>query len=130
MDLNKIAIDTKSASEGTWIDIGDGASLLIARWDNPAFSKMLRKRVRKGARLGGDSSDTDSDKEMADLLAQTVLLGWKGLTAAGEPLPYSKEAAFNLLSDPSLVEFRDLVVRLSQDAANFRKDTVEGLQGN
>lgn len=131
MELKKVAIDTEAASKGVWISVGDDAELLIARWDNPEFAKMVRKRVKKYSRLSGDITESkEADRELADLLSKTVLLNWRNLTLGGVPFPYTQENAYKLLFEPEYVEFRDLVVRLSQDASNFRTASVEEAAGN
>jgi len=123
------ATDETLENNGTWFEIGSGSSILVARAGNRAYSKFLSKEVernRKVLDLNDDASDAKSDEIMIDVMAETILLGWKTKVGDEEKavvnfkkaeLPYSKENAKKLLV---LKDFRKLVAEKAGDTDSFR----------
>ena len=110
-------------TEGVWVDIGEGASLLIARLNNPKYLNHIRSVSRKkGSRFGGRVFQVGDDDAQRDLtcraFAKHVLLGWKGIDDAdGKPLVYSEETAYRYLRDYD--KFFWMVSEIAMDAAVF-----------
>ena len=116
----KYATDESLEANGTWREIGGGAELLVARAGNKAYSKLLTKLVensRKVLDLNDDVADAKSDEIMVAVMANTVLLDWKGISFKGEDLPYSVENAKKLLA---IKDFRKVVSGFSEDLSAFR----------
>lgn len=127
--FNELATDDSLEENGTWQSLGKGTELLVARNGNRAYSKMLSKSVERHQQtldLEDDAADKLSDEIMVDVIARTVLLGWKNLSFKGQTLDYSVENAKKVLG---LKEFRKRVMAL---ASNFDayKLKQEALQGN
>lgn len=120
--------DEKLETEGTWFPLSKTAKLLIARSGNPNYVKVLRAKMKE-AQLDlstGDEADQLAEMVIIDVLAETVLLGWKGITHKGVDVPFSRETARTYLKVP---EFRRKVVALSENFESYRaKDEAE--QGN
>lgn len=116
----KYATDESLENNGTWREIGGGAELLVARAGNKAYAKLLTKLVeqnRKVLDLGDDVADAKSDEIMVEVLAKTVLLGWKGVQFKGKDLEHSFDNAKMLLK---IKDFRRVVVGLSEEIDFFR----------
>lgn len=121
--FKKYATDEAAESNGTWINLGDGAEVLVARLGNKAYGKMLGKEFQANKRildLGEDSEEADakSNEIMANVLAETILLDWKGVEGEdGKPMEYNKDNARKVLG---LKEFRAEIMRLAGDVENYR----------
>lgn len=114
------ATDEKKELEGVWSDIGDGAQLLVARAGNRKYARLLGSQIEKHQRAldtKNDAADELSDKILAEVMAQTVLLGWKNIKFKGSELSYSVDNAKMLLA---VKDFRSLVSRLSNDFDSYR----------
>lgn len=116
----QFATDENAESSGVWREIGGGAELLIARLGNRQYGKLLNKVFeanKKVLDLGDDVADKKSDELMVEVLAKTVLLGWKNVSFKGEVLEYSVEKAKMLLS---IKDFRRQVTQLADEMDAYR----------
>lgn len=129
MGLNikkSFATDPKLEADGVWMEVGDGASLLIARTGNPKHSELVARHVRPIARRieKGLVPKEKTRKLLAKIYARSILLGWKGIEdETGAEIPYSAAKAEELLHD--LPDFFDLVQSLADDRAAFRAEEIE-----
>jgi len=126
--FSQYATDETLENSGTWFTLGKGARVLVARAGNRQYSRALNKKVethRAALDTGDDNADAVSDEIMADVMAETILLGWEGLSFKGEPMSYSRENARKLL----LV--KDFRRQIGQFADNFEAFKVkeEAAQG-
>jgi hypothetical protein len=131
MDIRKVfGTDKKSEIEGTWIDIGKGVRIKVARIGNPENSKLAQKlwRPYRAAHRANSLPDEVADELMIEAIARTILVGWEGVEADGKPLPYSYENAKALLSE--VPDFRQLVWGFANEAATFRREQEEAEQKN
>lgn len=118
--------------EGIVLDYGD-FKIKIARAGgaNIAFQRALAEKVRPYRRQidAGTLPDDVAEKLFLEVYAESVVLGWEGVTDEnGEPLPFTKENAVKLFSDlPDL--FRD-VQNQAASIANFRAEVTENTAKN
>jgi hypothetical protein len=130
MNLNKFKTDGKMSQEGTTVDIGDGASVTVARAGNEKFNKSLRIVAKK---FGTSFKSLDNDKlerVVMECYCGTVLLGWAGFTKDGADLPFTKETAVELMLDKEYVDLRKLIENLAEEPETFRKETIEEVVKN
>lgn len=130
MDLTRFKADPVLEDEGVWtsVDAGTEASIKIARIGNRRYREAMTRRLkpyRRALRNG-----TLDEKVTAEVLAETILLDWKGLTQDGVPLTYSPDAAKDLLCDNRFKDFRDLVVELAGDLELYRQQDIEDAEKN
>jgi hypothetical protein len=115
------ATDEKKENEGVEVVLGPEASITVARMNNPKFNQMITAEFEKHqAALEALPEDQRAklDAEiMNKVLAETILLGFKGLGWQGKPLKYSKESALKLLS---LKDFKVRVLAEANKLDNFR----------
>lgn len=132
MDIGRFRTDLDREVEGVWVDIGKGAKLKIARIGNPKYKEVFSEQAKPYRRQirSGNLSDEVAERILAKSLAETVLLDWEGLEENGEPLPYSKKAALDLLTNPQYKDFRDLVAELGNEAELFHQKEEEEAEGN
>jgi len=129
MDLGNYYIDAERSITGTWVEVdADGTALLIGRAAGISYMTHFRSlmtddyiaRERKG-----EDMQAEQESILTQSLADCVLLGWKGLTIDGEDVKYSKEKAFEILSDPNYTSFRDLVAAHGVNNENFKRKVEE-----
>ncbi|MFX4220699.1 MAG: hypothetical protein ACMVO3_06715 [Thalassobaculum sp.] len=134
MDLSRFKTDTALEDEGVWttIDAASDAEIRIARIGNRRYRETMAKRLKpyRRALRAGTLDDSVTERLTAEVLAETVLLDWRGLTVDGAPLPYSRETARDLLLDPAYRDFRDLVVELAGELDLYRERDLEDAEKN
>jgi len=132
--------DKKAEREGTWVPIGDGAQVKVARIGTPEYRNRLRqlgkpyeRQIRKG-----NLSPEINEQVTVQALAEVILLDWTGIegeglerfgvtVAADNSVPYSVENAKILLIE--FPDFRDEVVDLASNVETFRAENVEDALG-
>ena len=107
MKLNDLKIDAAKAEAGDWVgDIPDLGDLrLKVRGIANSDARRLRNKLVATLARALRTEPLEQDKITARILAETVLLGWENFDQT-----YSKERAFEILSDPDYEPFRDGVV--------------------
>jgi len=126
LKITKFKTDEAVEIAGQWVPIGEGAELKVARAGNKRareISAGLRAPYRQQARFG--KLDDDLERELlARAMAKAILRDWRGLLDAdGEEIPYSEDAAFELLHD--MPDFLHLVLRISAAEAEAWQATKE-----
>jgi len=118
--FKQYATDESLENNGTWFEIGSDTEILVARSGNRKYAKMLTKEVernRKVLDVEDDFADAKSDEIMVNVMAETILLGWKNMTFKGVDLHYNSENAKKVLA---LKDFRKLVAEKSIDTEAYR----------
>ena len=121
MDFKKtFGYNKEKATEGIWIDIGQDASIKVAKLGTNQYQLALMRHTRKyQAQLRNNAIDPDIAAEItANTLADAILLDWKGFEENGKRLPYSRANAFRLLKDSP--DFRSDVERYANDRELFQ----------
>lgn len=130
MKLSKFKTDLNAAKNGVKVQLDDDSSVTIARAGeaNPEYSKTLRELMKpyQTQARAGSLPDAVFEDIINKCYAECILLGWEGLEDdQGNTIPYSKDKAFEILSDKAYVEFRKLVMELSSEAATFAVDVTD-----
>lgn len=113
---------------GTWFDLGKGASILVARADNWKHNQALGAALEQHQEALGTKDQAAHDLSqtvMAEVFAKSILLGWKGMFYKGAPIDYSHANALTLLSH---TDFRVLVGKKASQFEAY-KVKVEVEQG-
>jgi len=114
------ADDLNKKRDGVKIKLAGNSSITVAAHGTPAFFEAFRK---SRARLVGDEAPTPEQLQQiaAEAYSETILIGWENLSDLdGDPLVYSKAKAAEVLADPRLERFFELVDTESKRVANFR----------
>jgi hypothetical protein len=128
MDLNSIRTDDAKVSEGVWVELDGETSVKLRYTDTHEFQRKLQERLKPfltGFRIKGGNvqiNDDRRDKVVLALLADEVLVDWKGLKDNGVEVPYSREKALEYLQ---VKAFRDAVENEAARLDNFRKEQRE-----
>ena len=119
MDLNTYKTDRTKDTEGVWIELGDGAKLLVASIQSSAYKKVIRKRLQAipGHLLKADPEL--QDKIIGEVMAEHILLSWSGITDDGKPVLPSLEERKKAMTLP---HFREVVAELATDISNFQAE--------
>lgn len=122
------ATDETLENEGSWKEIGGDAAILVARSGNRAYSKLMTKLYQQNQellKLGDDAAERKSDEIMIQVLAETVLLGWRNLGYQKKPIDYSVANAKKLLAHK---DFRRVVTSASEDLTAYlvKEETAQG----
>lgn len=124
----KFQTNSKHETEGVILDYGDGTKIRIARAGgaNKDYVTALEKLTRKHRRqIQLDVLPSDvSIRLVHELYADTVVLGWEGVTdPEGNPIEFSRENCLKLFQDlPDL--FKDILAE-ANNLALFRAEILE-----
>ena len=125
------ATDEQLECTGVWheLDKASGARVRVARSGNRAYAKALTQAVelnRTALDAGGELAEARSDAILVEVMAQTVLLDFEGLSYRGQTMPYSQANARVLLG---VKDFRKRISQWAEDASRYRAQ-LELEQGN
>lgn len=124
MDISKFKADEEKA-EGVLIPLDETTKVLLAYTGSSKHQKALNKIFRKyRVALQNKMLDIEQQRRiMCEVLAETTVLGWEGMTENGDPIPYSKEAALRLLQEYPV--FYTWVTDNAEDLDNFRSEVIK-----
>jgi len=130
MDIfEQYATDETAELEGRWFPLDKKTKVLVARTGNANYNKALRQRM-KDAQIDLEDQTDENEKLVTDLvietMAETILLGWKGLFLKKEELTYSKTNAMKVLA---VKGFRERISGIAGKLESFRVKEEEA-QGN
>lgn len=125
MEVGELFANPDLEKEGVWVDYRGGVSLKIARLGNPNFSRVYDAKLkphRRKQRAGTLGTDVET-RILCEVLSETVLLDWEGLSRGGKSLKYTSREAFALLH--AYRDFRDEVVEYASNEEVFHKQDEE-----
>jgi len=130
MKLSSIAIDSEKAENGIWkeVVVGTGFECLIARHNNSRFRAEVERRIIDLTR-SQKQEPTAAQISAATLQAfcTHILLGWRGMEDDDDqPIEYSAEKAFEILSDPEFADLREAVESVATDQKAYRRESNLG----
>jgi hypothetical protein len=109
MDILKaFATNKKKEEEGVWVEGPDGAQFLIARMGNKRAQKLADRLMRphRSAQRKGSLADDVLVSVTRKVMAEAILLDWKGVKIDAKITPYTPELGLRLFEEiPDFVEF-------------------------
>lgn len=125
-------IDIEKLEQGAWVDnIPEMGSLRLKTRgsNNRDWRRMQNKLIAaipRQKRVGNLDPD-EFDRVTAVLIRDTALLDWDGLeNTDGSPLPFSKEQAYEFLSNPAYGrKFLTAAIYAADMVAELREDEME-----
>lgn len=139
------AIDPEIESNGVWVDtLSDPERFLLTYTDSPKYrdfyNKLIKPRlhdIRKMLKIidRGETPPESISQFILDCelkaFCRYALLGWENVTdEAGNPLEYSPETAFELLSKPTLRRLKDALFEEAQKLSGKRQTLSEDAEKN
>lgn len=125
--------NSDAANNGIELDFGDGVVLTVARahTSNKKYVQSLEKHLGKdlASKLKKETSIKESLDKLAVIFAESVVLGWQGVTdEAGVEMPFTVENCVKLFKD--LPDFFEQVIDLAKDHENFLESRISEYQNN
>ncbi len=138
----QFAVDLSKEESGVWTPFGGGVELCIRRLSSEASQKARTEAEKpyltrsRNAELSSDDLEAIAIKQ----LAFGIIADWKGVkvpapaNADGSPavdekgnplqveLPFSAQAAFEILNDEEMKDLRGAVLQVSVDRDAFKKE--------
>lgn len=106
---------------GVWHPYAGDVEFLIARANNAKFRRRITYFYEKHRRLldgRGEAAEAKSNEIMATVMAETILMGWKGkVKFQGQLVEYSKPNAEKLLA---VAPFREWVSKMANDEHAYK----------
>jgi hypothetical protein len=137
MKLSGLQVNVEALEQGAWVDDVpdmDGLRLKVRGIGNKDWRKLSQKlvdQVPRRRRVAGRLDPEDQDRINSILLVDTGLVDWDGLDDDdGEPIPYSKELAKKLITDPRTAKFRDAVLWACSVVSEQEVQEIEDAAGN
>jgi len=131
MDLfAKYKTDESKEREGVWVPLDGEGRIRIARTNNPLYREAMVRKVNR-YKMAAKSKVIPEDDWITivnELIAETILVDWEGITEKGQPLPYSVENAKRVLAE--LKDFREMVLSIADNMDNFKEELDEGTEKN
>lgn len=111
--------DEKLEAEGKWFPLSKTAKVLVARSGNDKYMSVLRQKMKEAQidLSAGEEAEKLAEDVLIDVMAETLLLGWEGITQDGKPVPYSREQARTYLR---IKDFRKKIAGFSDNFEAFR----------
>lgn len=125
MDLRAIANREQRERDGVWMKLqtggteADAAEVLVAGLDSPKYTQTLYMRMMPLRAKHGASEvpSAEMDAVISDVMADCVLIDWRGIELDGAPLPFSKDTAKKWLAES--IHFRDMVSAAAMRASKL-----------
>lgn len=124
MECSNHTLDHDAIERGRPFNWIEGCVLHIAKAGCAANRASYRRRLERAAELSeADRSKQDQRSMDDEVFAESILLGWSGITKDGAALPYSYENSLWLIQNIS--GLREFVVEASRADALFTMRAVE-----
>lgn len=132
MDLFKqFKTDEAKEQDGTWVELDNGsAKLKIARMNNPRYREAQARKLNRYKMAARSKVVPEKvwGEILNELIAETILVDWAGITKDEQPFVYSVENAKQALTE--LKDFREMVLSFADDIANFKSELDEATEKN
>jgi hypothetical protein len=135
MKLSDVAIDFNRVEQGEWVDnipeMGDLRVKVrgVSNADWRRLQSKLIQAVPRNKRVGGQIDPEESDRITSVLLLETAVLDWSGIEDdSGNSVPYSKEQAREIVTNPTHRRVRDAFLWAAStvgDAITTRQEEQE-----
>ena len=137
MKLSAVKIDSARLETGAWVgdipEMGD-LRLQVRGLSNEDAVKLRGKlvdAVPKAQKMNGRVDPDIAEDITTRVLAETVLLGWDGLTDDDDvAIPFTAAKALEILSDPDMAMFKGAVLYAAGTLAEAKGEALETDMGN
>ena len=128
--LKEYKTDEKLEVDGKEFDFGDGCWCIIARRGNPEYIKTMRRLMKPYKRqLRADRvPDEVQERISIEVIANTILKGWRGMKENGVDVPYNLKNCIRLLTEYK--DFREQVSEISDEMEHYKIAEDEEAEGN
>lgn len=129
MKISKIKKDVNAVDAGVWVNkCFDDLDVKVASTDSRKYTDALRVALKPYQRTLKNMSNEQFAEIQNKIAAKYLLLDWRGLQDdEGNEILYSPEKALELLNDPEMADFRELIMSLASEQELFRKEALAEL---
>jgi hypothetical protein len=126
----KFATDLEASKDGVWHRIDEETQIKVAKARNENFKKRAyelfnENKIEMFSRTG-KFTDLDERKLMSQLIAETILIDWKGVKDQdGKEVKYTPEIGAQVLANPEMGDFLELVQTCAENEEAYRKAVLE-----
>lgn len=127
MDIRELfGVDVEKITKGTWIELGGGVAILAKRADdNNTAYQLARSKVLSDPEIArkiqlGMMPTAELNSIDAGLLADHVIIDWRGVTLDGKEVPFSKEKLMEVLTMPCMTPFLEMVQTAVASRRHFK----------
>lgn len=126
-DLDKVFGTDKALEEqGAWIEFLPGVRFKIARNTTARFKQRIHAAYRPYQVLMNSGEGLPAavePKVNSEVIADTLLMAWEGVTFRGEAVPFERTRVIALLME--LPDLRNWIWQQADSAANYRRKMLE-----
>lgn len=114
-DLSALRSDRNLQNDGNWVkDVLPGLDIKVRSTGSMIFKKRMAECLKPFNKLGKEPTIEQQEDISRRVVAETILLDWKGVVLDGEELEFTQENALRLFE-----EIPDFLVAVSQSAGNL-----------
>jgi hypothetical protein len=129
----KFATSKIAEEEGVWVTVMDAVKFKIRRMNSKRAIEIRagieQPYLKLKNKINGEYPNDIAEKLGARYLAEASLVDWEGVTDDdGNEIPYSPDAAYNLLNE--IKELATLVFTESTSIDNFKTESQKEIVGN
>lgn len=131
--LSSLKADLEKERKGTWqtalaVIPDPDVQFLVSSIHLPAYTSARNMLLQRLARIHKNAAPDEAVMTgIGGLFAEHILHDWKGLADDdGNPVPFSRELAIKLLTDPANRELIRAVEQAAGEAGRIDVDFVEG----
>ena len=116
--------DPELEKNGVWVELEKGLEVKVAAFGNDShlkYLKTLKKPYTSQYRRDAVPSHVDEEIHLK-AMCKEVLIDWRGeewKDRDNNPLPYSPDNAFNLLSDPRMKKLKGDILFIASSTETF-----------
>jgi len=115
------ATDAVKELVGVEVPLGGDAFITVARAENENFLKRILEETELNAASFKSLPEAEAKaldiRILCEVMAETILLGFRGMSYKQKPVKYTKKRAAMLLQH---VDFRKVIMRHATNIENFR----------
>lgn len=134
-------INSAAVEQGEWVGAAYGSPIPEAgelclrvrgmgNADFRALQTRLFEATPRSRRPNNRLLPAEADRIFVECMIETILLGWSGILDKGEEVPYSKQLARKLLSNPDMKPFKDAVAWAASTVGELRAADADATAKN
>ena len=126
LNLNIVRTQKSKEEEGVWVDypLDETIKFKIARDGNKQSMQLAADLSRKKYR-NADRNMAQQTALINEVVVQTILLDWKGLTDGDEEFVYNHANALALMKDEQYHDLRDWIIMESKNMRHFIEEELK-----
>lgn len=136
-DIETAYVDVNAIEEGRWVPLGSefpGVEILTKGLTSTGAKLFQAKASREAPRRERTASGRLTEDAQERILRETVIekcvQDWRGLSAGGEPLAFSKETLRMIMTEPKARRIAAAIVTAITDLETATTEAAEAVVGN